>query len=130
MRHSIVLIGLISSLACGLATPSGAVPGVVGGTRAAQGEFPWMVRLSVGCGGSLVTDQIVLTAAHCLAGGTGTSSAITVTAGVADLADPTAVKVRSSYVYRSPDYVNYDKGADWALIKLAQPVPLPEQPTL
>lgn len=26
---------------------------VVGGTRAAQGEFPFMVRLSMGCGGAL-----------------------------------------------------------------------------
>ncbi|MGO4754430.1 trypsin-like serine protease, partial [Streptomyces sp. 2MCAF27] len=39
---------------------------VVGGTRAAQGEFPFMVRLSMGCGGALYTQDIVLTAAHCV----------------------------------------------------------------
>jgi len=41
---------------------------VVGGSRAAQGEFPFMVRLSMGCGGALYTQQIVLTAAHCVNG--------------------------------------------------------------
>jgi secreted trypsin-like serine protease len=130
MRRPTVLIGLILTLLSALATPTTAAPGVVGGTRAAQGEFPWMVRLSVGCGGSLITNQIVLTAAHCLTTATGASSAITVTAGTVDLADPDAIKARSAYVYRSPDYVSYDKGDDWALIKLAQPVTVPETPTL
>src|SRR5438552_628489 len=59
------------------------VPTVVGGTRAAQGEFPWMVRLSMGCGGALYTQQIVLTAAHCV-GGSGPNAGITATAGVVD----------------------------------------------
>jgi secreted trypsin-like serine protease len=130
MRRLSVLIGLIAVLGCVVVGPSDAVPGVVGGTRAAQGEFPWMVRLSLGCGGSLITNQIVLTAAHCITGGTGEISSITATTGVVDLADVAATKVRSSFVYKSPDYVNYDKGEDWALIKLAQPVPLPERPTL
>lgn len=52
---------------------------VVGGTRAAQGEFPFMVRLSMGCGGALYTQQIVLTAAHCV-NGSGTNTSITATA--------------------------------------------------
>ena len=102
----------------------------MGGTRAAQGEFPWVVKLSIGCGGSLVTSQIVLTAAHCITTATGPSTGITATTGVVDLADAAAVKVRSSYVLKSPDYINYDKGSDWALIKLAEPVQLPDKPTL
>ncbi|MBV7699220.1 serine protease [Streptomyces sp. TRM70350] len=96
---------------------------VVGGTRAAQGEFPFMVRLSMGCGGALYTQQIVLTAAHCV-GATGNNTSITATAGVVDLRSTNGrVQVRSTKVYRAPGY-NGD-GKDWALIKLAQPINLP-----
>lgn len=96
---------------------------VVGGTRAAQGEFPFMVRLSMGCGGSLYTQQIVLTAAHCV-GATGNNTSITATAGVVDLQSTSGrVQVRSTKIYRAPGY-NGD-GKDWALIKLASPINLP-----
>lgn len=96
---------------------------VVGGTRAAQGEFPFMVRLSMGCGGALYTQQIVLTAAHCV-DSTGANTGITATAGVADLQSTSGrVQVRSTYVYRAPGYNG--TGKDWALIKLAQPINLP-----
>jgi secreted trypsin-like serine protease len=61
---------------------------------------------------------------------TGPSTSIVATTGVVDLADQQAVKVRSAYVYKAPDYVSYDKGSDWALIKLAEPVALPEKPAL
>ena len=37
---------------------------IVGGTNAANGEFPYMVK-GGGCGGSLITPNLVLTAAHC-----------------------------------------------------------------
>ncbi|WP_200302651.1 serine protease [Streptomyces adelaidensis] len=98
---------------------------VVGGTRAAQGEFPFMVRLSMGCGGALYTQQIVLTAAHCV-GATGNNTSYTATAGVVDLQNTSGrVQVRSTKVYRAPGY-NGD-GKDWALIKLASPI---SQPTL
>ncbi|MFD4137979.1 S1 family peptidase [Streptomyces sp. NPDC058572] len=101
---------------------SAAAPPVVGGTRAAQGEFPFMVRLSMGCGGALYTQQIVLTAAHCV-GATGNNTSITATAGVVDLQSSGAIKVRSTKVFRAPGYNG--TGKDWALIKLAQPVNLP-----
>lgn len=95
---------------------------VVGGTRAAQGEFPFMVRLSMGCGGALYTQQIVLTAAHCV-NGSGTNTSITATAGVVDLQSAGAIKVKSTKVLRAPGYNG--QGKDWALIKLAKPVNLP-----
>ena len=101
-----------------------ATPNVVGGTRASQGEFPWMVRLSMGCGGSVLTSQVILTAAHCVSG-TGSNTSITATLGVVDLQSGSAVKVKSTYVYQSPDYVNYDEGHDWALIKLKTAVTQP-----
>lgn len=93
---------------------------VVGGTTATQGEFPFMVRLSMGCGGALYTPQIVLTAAHCVSG-TGANTSITATAGVVDLQSTTGrVQVKSTYVYRAPGYNG--NGKDWALIKLASPI--------
>jgi secreted trypsin-like serine protease len=97
---------------------------VVGGTRAAQGEFPFMVRLSMGCGGALYAKDVVLTAAHCV-NGSGANTSITATAGVVDLQSSSAVKVKSTKVLQAPGYNG--KGRDWALIKLAKPI---EQPTL
>jgi secreted trypsin-like serine protease len=94
-------------------------PTVVGGTRAAQGEFPWMVRLSMGCGGALYTSRLVLTAAHCV-NGTGTNTSITATLGVVDLQSSSRITVRSNYVYRAPGYNG--AGRDWALIRLASAV--------
>ncbi|WP_394821254.1 S1 family peptidase [Pendulispora albinea] len=94
---------------------------VVGGTPAAKGEFPWVVRLSMGCGGAFYTPQVILTAAHCVSR-TGANTSITVTSGAIDLQDPAAVKTRSTYVYRSPTY-NTSTGGDWALIKLERAVP-------
>ncbi|BCB84415.1 S1 family peptidase [Phytohabitans suffuscus] len=94
-------------------------PFVVGGTRAAQGEFPFMVRLSMGCGGALYSSRLVLTAAHCV-GSTGTNTSITATLGVVDLQSSSRITVRSNYVYRAPGYNG--AGRDWALIRLASPV--------
>ncbi|PRH77091.1 trypsin [Streptomyces solincola] len=118
------VIGAVALAAVSLqpVNASAAPAPVVGGTRAAQGEFPWMVRLSMGCGGSLLTQQIVLTAAHCV-GASGNNTSITATAGHVDLQNSSTIKVRSTKVLRAPGYNG--SGKDWALIKLAQPINLP-----
>ncbi|MFC5800531.1 S1 family peptidase [Streptomyces formicae] len=113
---------LLAAVSLQPASASAAPPPVVGGTRAAQGEFPFMVRLSMGCGGALYTQQIVLTAAHCVSG-SGNNTSITATAGVVDLQSSSAIKVKSTKVLQAPGYNG--TGKDWALIKLAQPVNLP-----
>jgi secreted trypsin-like serine protease len=105
-----------------VSTPASAAPvrpSVVGGTRAAQGEFPWMVRLSMGCGGALYSPTLVLTAAHCVTR-TGANTSITATFGVVDLQSSSRITRRSNYVFQAAGYNG--NGKDWALIRLASPV--------
>jgi secreted trypsin-like serine protease len=118
-----VTIAVLQAAPAGAAAPisgDGVVsPSVVGGTRATQGEFPWMVRLSMGCGGALYSSTIVLTAAHCV-NRTGTNTSITATLGVVDLNSTSKITRKSNYVYRAPGYNG--NGKDWALIRLSSPV--------
>jgi len=39
---------------------------IQGGSETAPNQFPWMVRLPMGCGGSFITDRHILTSKHCL----------------------------------------------------------------
>jgi secreted trypsin-like serine protease len=98
--------------------------GVVGGDLVPDSRFPWMVRLSMGCGGALTAPQVVLTAGHCV-NGSGPDTTIGVTAGVTDLQSPSAITAKSVEVYRAPGFRDETRGDDWALIKLDHPIDLP-----
>jgi secreted trypsin-like serine protease len=122
------VLGAAAGQAVAAPPPDGAdvQPQVVGGTPAAQGEFPWIARLSMGCGGSMITQQLVLTAAHCVPA-TGPNTTITATLGAVDLQDPNRIVVRANYVYRAPGGGN-PPGNDWALVRLERPVDVPTVP--
>jgi len=127
---SLVLVGLLAVALSASETPARAGDGappvreVVGGDLAPDGRFPWMVRLSMGCGGALVAPRVVLTAGHCVLG-TGPDTSIKVTAGVTDLKSGAAITARSVSVIRAAGFQHETAGDDWAVIKLNRTLTLP-----
>jgi secreted trypsin-like serine protease len=113
------------------AAPAGGEPRpvreVVGGLVAPQGKFPWVVRLSMGCGGTLVAPRVVLTAGHCV-DGTGATDKIEVTAGVSDLKSRRALTARSVSVIRAVGFQDETRGDDWAVVRLDRSLHLPVLP--
>eukprot|EP00105_Crassostrea_gigas_P033614 XP_011457056.1 PREDICTED: plasminogen isoform X1 [Crassostrea gigas] len=112
----------------GLEGLKGPIPGtmIVGGTEAARNRWPWQVSLQTSqgfhfCGGSLLNDQWVLTAAHCLA----SRSIGRVVLGDHDLTTHQGTEVIRgvSHVVEHPSFQNYGSYPnDIALVKLDTPV--------
>ncbi|MGO4908746.1 serine protease [Pseudorhodobacter sp. W20_MBD10_FR17] len=110
---------------------------VIGGEVADQGEYPWQVGLMINsappgpdgqfCGGSMLLDQWVLTAAHCvhMSDDKGVfrdinAKAVSVLVGTNNLGDGSGDMVPIEAIYRHPDYVGTEFDNDIALIKLAR----------
>jgi secreted trypsin-like serine protease len=127
MRVS-VLASLLTITGAALALQVPALAGddtemIVGGTPAPEGKYPWQVRIygsmndTIGfCGGSIIGEQWVLTAAHCLMD----TDAVVVGFGSTDRTKTT--KIESEKIIVHPAYLTGEK-ADIALIKLKSPIP-------
>ncbi|OHV26736.1 serine protease [Rhizobium sp. RMa-01] len=104
-------------------------PKIVGGMAAASGQFPWAVSLGVAwiddrfkahfCGGSIISDRWILTAAHCVKGLT--NSDIIVTSG-STLLDSTARSSEVADIVMYKPYKRPEEGNDIALVRLVLPL--------
>lgn len=128
---SLVLAALVLSLPPALAAPQPAGSlRVVGGQPVADGRYPFVVSLqhveATGaaahfCGGSLVADAWVLTAAHCMQGQT--PSAFRVVIGASHLSAADGQVRRPAEIRIDPAYDgDASHGADVALVRLSTPV--------
>ncbi|WP_437314329.1 DUF1986 domain-containing protein [Sorangium sp. So ce385] len=100
---------------------------IIGGSEALVGEFPWQVQLSIPgyphwCGGSVVDNDWVLTASHCVDGLS--ASDFTVRAGLHQISAPGgSVQTRSvQQIVMHPDYDSWTIENDIALLRLATPL--------
>lgn len=100
---------------------------MVGGQDALEGEWPWQVSIqrngSHFCGGSLITERWVLTAAHCFSN-TSETSLYQVLLGARQLVNPGphAMYARVKRVKSNPLYQGMASSADVALVELEAPV--------
>jgi len=99
---------------------------IIGGIPAVTDQYPWQVALfsnlyssSPFCGGSLLSSDTVLTAAHCVQYN---SYSLYVGFPKGDVTLQNATKIRASKVLRHPYYSSNPTDNDFAIITLSSPV--------
>merc|ERR1711971_72303 len=98
---------------------------IVGGDDADVQEYPWQVGIEINgqfpwCGGSLISETEILTAAHCTSGRR--ASSIKVIVGENDISDEEQMKLEVAEVLIHPMYNGSTYSNDFAILRLASPL--------
>ncbi|MFI1977911.1 serine protease [Streptomyces wedmorensis] len=111
---------------------TGPAEGIVGGQEARPHQYPYMAGLvdleerRVMCGGALIGERYVVTAAHCVTGSYSRTERVGVLLGEHDLASredsPNAVMAAAARMIVHPEYDPESQRNDIALVRLAEPV--------
>ncbi|XP_066511783.1 transmembrane protease serine 3 [Hoplias malabaricus] len=117
------LITVLNCIACG--NRPGLRSRIVGGAITVPGQYPWQVSLQYQnqylCGGSLITNQWIVTAAHCVYGFANPAS-WSVRVGIVEQPVNGATDLSVSKILYHGSYRPESLSYDVALIKVAQPV--------
>ncbi|USH01893.1 serine protease [Grimontia kaedaensis] len=133
----LMLAGVVSF--CSLSAYSASVlaeskaPRIINGDYASIEATPWQAFLTIGnrfqgsysCGGIIISDNYVLTAAHCVDGFR--AGDIKIFAGF-ESREYSGVGISASAVTMHPDYEDFQFTADIALVKLASALPSTVKP--
>jgi V8-like Glu-specific endopeptidase len=111
------------------AAPASASQEIVGGTNTTIAENPWQVSLQDGsfhfCGGSIINENWILTAQHCVNSNGSISKPGRVVAGITKVSGSSAGQIRTvAEVVVYPGYVDANVGKDAALLRLSSPLDL------
>ncbi|CAG9827548.1 unnamed protein product [Diabrotica balteata] len=122
-KWNIVVLVCVLVLKCNIAS-AGKNLRIIGGTKAKIEDHPWMVSFSNGtgyhwCGGSLINDNTVVTAAHCFEDDYLKYAVV----GVADLRhEKTFIPLKKSKLHEKYDYLKTGYDNDIAIVKLTEKV--------
>ncbi|XP_075141479.1 serine protease 33-like [Leptodactylus fuscus] len=121
---AVVYCELVSPPVCG--SPSFSER-IVGGTDAAEGAWPWQASVMINgkpvCGGSLISSQWVLSAAHCFDTSLSLSQYTIYLGGhKLDIPNPNALEAKVDNLVIHPQFTGPQSSGDIALVHLSRPV--------
>ncbi|KAJ2799886.1 Tryptase gamma [Coemansia guatemalensis] len=124
LLYSLSIVSYVCALPSGKHS-SNLMPRIMGGSNADFSKYPFIVYLyneadKTFCGGSIISDQWVLTAAHCIK--SASTSDLLVYVGQAEYNLDTSKGTKVSKIHNHPEYNDQSMVNDVSLLRLESPV--------